>query len=200
MGHFGRAPIRWAWFVVAFPALLFNYFGQGALVLSDPRAIAHPFYGLAPSWAHYPLVILATAATVIASQAVISGTFSLTRQAIQLGQLPRLRIVQTDSEHVGQIYIPFVNWTLMCATIGLVIAFQSSGNLGSAYGLAVSADMVIATVLAFFVALRFGWQPTCVGLLAIGFLIIDVTFLSANLFKFFDGGWYPCSSQRWYLP
>ena len=191
MGHFGRQPIRLAWFSIALPALLLNYFGQGALILSDASAIAHPFYGLGPKWAHYPLVILATAATVIASQAVISGTFSLTRQAVQLGQLPRLRIIQTDREHIGQIYIPFVNWALMLATIGLVIGFESSSNLASAYGLAVSADMVITTILAFFVALRFGWRPATVGLLAACFLLIDLAFFGANLFKFFDGGWYP---------
>ncbi len=191
MGHFGRQPIRLAWFAVALPALLLNYFGQGALILSDPNAISHPFYGLGPEWAHYPLVILATSATVIASQAVISGTFSLTRQAVQLGQLPRLRIVQTDRQHIGRIYIPFINWALMIATIGLVIGFGSSENLASAYGLAVSADMVITTILAFFVALRFGWGPITTGLLALFFLVIDVAFFGANLFKFFDGGWYP---------
>ncbi len=191
MGHFGRRPIRLAWFALALPSLLLNYFGQGALVLSDPDAITHPFYGLAPAWAHYPLVILATAATVIASQAVISGTFSLTRQAVQLGQLPRLKIVQTDRQHIGQIYIPFVNWALMVATIGLVIGFGSSTNLASAYGLAVSADMVVTTLLAFFVALRFGWHPAVVIVLAALFVVIDLAFFGANLFKFFDGGWYP---------
>jgi KUP system potassium uptake protein len=191
MGHFGRQPIRLAWFAVALPALLLNYFGQGALVLSNPGAMAHPFYGLGPTWAHYPLVILATVATVIASQAVISGTFSLTRQAVQLGQLPRLTIVQTDREHIGQIYIPFVNWTLMLATIGLVIGFETSSNLAAAYGLAVSADMVITSVLAFFVALRYGWHPAFAGALALAFLVVDIAFLGSNLFKFLDGGWYP---------
>ena len=191
MGHFGRQPIRLAWFAVALPALLLNYFGQGALILGDPAASAHPFYGLSPQWAHYPLVILATSATVIASQAVISGTFSLTRQAVQLGQLPRLRIVQTAREHIGQIYIPFVNWALMLATVALVIGFQSSENLASAYGLAVSADMVITTILALFVAVRFGWPLAVATLLAVLFLVIDLAFLGANLFKFLDGGWYP---------
>jgi KUP system potassium uptake protein len=191
MGHFGRRPIQLAWFAIALPALLLNYFGQGALVLSDPTAMAHPFYGLGPPWTHYPLVILATTATVIASQAVISGTFSLTRQAVQLGQLPRVTIVQTDRAHIGQIYIPVVNWGLMIATIGLVIGFETSSNLASAYGLAVSADMVITSLLAFFVAVRFGWHPALAGALAILFLIVDVAFLGANLFKFFDGGWYP---------
>ncbi len=191
MGHFGRQPIRLAWFALALPTLLLNYFGQGALILSDAGSITHPFYGLGPKWTHYPLVILATTATVIASQAVISGAFSLTRQAIQLGQFPRLKIVQTDREHIGQIYIPFVNWALMLATIGLVIGFESSNNLASAYGLAVSADMVITTILAFFVALRFGWHPVLAGLLAATFLVVDLAFLGANLFKFFSGGWYP---------
>ncbi len=191
MGHFGRAPIRLAWFAVALPALLLNYFGQGALILSDPIAALHPFYGLSPDWAHYPLVVLATTATVIASQAVISGAFSLTRQAVQLGQLPRLKIVQTDREHIGQIYIPAVNWALMAGTIGLVIGFESSNNLGSAYGLAVSADMVITTILAYFVALRFSWHPLLTTPLALSFLVVDLAFFGANTFKFFDGGWYP---------
>jgi len=191
MGHFGRQPIRTAWFVVALPALLLNYFGQGAGVLADPSTIEHPFYSLGPDWAHYPLVAMATLATIIASQAVISGVFSLTRQAVQLGQLPRFRILQTDRENIGQIYIPFVNWALMTATIGLVIGFRSSGNLAAAYGLAVSADMVITTCLAYFVALRFGWHPAAAGALAAGFLVFDLAFLGANLFKFFEGGWYP---------
>lgn len=191
MGHFGRAPIRMAWFCLALPALLLNYFGQGALVLHDVNAIEHPFYGLSPQWAHYPLVFLATMATVIASQAVISGVFSLTRQAVQLGQLPRLKIVQTDRDHIGQIYVPTVNALLMIATIGLVVAFGSSERLASAYGLAVSADMVITTILAYFVAVRFGWQPWIVGALAVVFLCVDLLFFAANIFKFFDGGWYP---------
>lgn len=191
MGHFGREPIRMAWFFVALPALLLNYFGQGAGVLADPDAIEHPFYALAPGWAHYPLVGLATMATIIASQAVISGVFSLTRQAVQLGQLPRMQILQTDREHIGQIYIPFMNWSLMLATIGLVLGFRSSGNLAAAYGLAVAADMVITTCLAYFVARRFGWNPWFAGGLAGSFLVVDLTFLGANIFKFFEGGWYP---------
>lgn len=191
MGHFGRQPIRLAWFTVALPALLLNYFGQGALILADAKAALHPFYGLGPTWAHYPLVIVATTATIIASQAVISGTFSLTRQAVQLGQLPRIKVVQTDRQHIGQIYIPFINWALMIATIGLVLGFRSSSNLASAYGLAVSADMVITTVLAFFVALRFGWHPLLTAMLALAFLAVDLAFLAGNSFKFFDGGWYP---------
>ena len=136
-------------------------------------------------------MVIATTATVIASQAVISGAFSLTRQAVQLGQLPRLKIVQTDRQHIGQIYVPVINWALMVGTIGLVIGFESSNNLGSAYGLAVSADMVITTILAYFVALRFGWHPILTTLLALACLVIDLAFFGANTFKFFDGGWYP---------
>jgi KUP system potassium uptake protein len=191
MGHFGRQPIRYAWFFIALPALLLNYFGQGAIVLADPETVSHPFYGLGADWAHYPLVLLATIATIIASQAVISGVFSLTRQAIHLGQLPAIGIMQTDRQHIGQIYIPFVNWALMFATIGLVVSFRTSDNLASAYGLAVAADMVITTCLAYFVARRFGWNPLIAGGLAAVFLVIDLAFLGANLFKFFDGGWYP---------
>ena len=191
MGHFGRQPIRLAWFTVALPALLLNYFGQGALVLSDPIMVAHPFYGLAPHWAIYPMVILATVATIIASQAVISGAFSLTRQAVQLGQLPRMNIIQTDREQIGQVYIPAVNWLLMVATIALVMGFRSSSNLASAYGLAVSCDMVITTILAVFVAIRWGWHPVFAIALGALFLVVDFAFLGANMFKFLDGGWYP---------
>jgi len=191
MGHFGREPIRLAWFVVALPSLLLNYFGQGAGVLANPDAVVQPFYGLSPEWAHYPLVLLATVATVIASQAVISGVFSLTRQAMQLGQLPSIGIRQTDDEHIGQIYIPFVNWSLMVATIGLVVTFRTSDRLAAAYGLAVAADMVITTCLAYFVARRFHWNPIIAAGLAATFLMFDLAFLGANLFKFFEGGWYP---------
>ncbi len=191
MGHFGRGPIRFAWFTIVLPALVLNYFGQGALVLRDPAAVTQPFYQLAPAWALYPLVLLATMATVIASQAVISGVFSLTRQAVQLRMLPRLRIVQTHAEARGQIYIPVVNWLLCLATLGLVLGFRSSGNLASAYGVAVSTDMVITTVLAFFVATRWGWSVWRTSLLAAGFLIVDLAFFGANLAKVVDGGWYP---------
>jgi KUP system potassium uptake protein len=193
MGHFGRKPIRLAWFAVALPALLLNYFGQGALILGNPEMAEHPFYGLSPRWMIYPLVALATLATVIASQAVISGTFSLTRQAVQLGQLPRLRIVQTDTEHFGQVYVPAVNWALMIATIWLVLGFRTSTNLGSVYGLAVSLDMVITTVLAYFVARRWKWHPLLAALLALAFLVVDLAFFGANLFKIASGGWYPLS-------
>lgn len=190
MGHFGIAPIRLAWFVVVLPGLLLNYFGQGALMLGAPQT-RQPFYELAPDWALYPVVLLATLATVIASQAVISGVFSLTRQAVQLGQLPRLRIVQTSRESYGQIYIPFMNWVLMAATIGLVIGFKSSDRLASAYGVAVSMDMVITTVLAFFVAYRWRWFPRLAGTTALVLLLIDLSFFGANIFKIPDGGWYP---------
>ncbi|MES1953343.1 potassium uptake protein, Kup system [Salinisphaera hydrothermalis EPR70] len=190
MGHFGIAPIRIAWFAVVLPGLLLNYFGQGALMLSDPQT-RQPFYELAPHWALYPVVLIATLATVIASQAVISGVFSLTRQAVQLGQLPRMRIVQTSRESYGQIYIPIVNWVLMAATIGLVIGFKSSDRLASAYGVAVSLDMVITTVLAFFVARRWGWFPTFAAAIALLLILVDLSFFGANVFKIPDGGWYP---------
>jgi KUP system potassium uptake protein len=191
MGHFGRGPIRYAWFILVLPSLLLNYFGQGALVLGNPQEAHEPFYHLAPAWAVFPLVILAAAATVIASQAVISGTFSLTRQLVQLRQLPPLEIVQTSSDERGQIYIPFVNWLLMLATLGLVLGFKSSDALSSAYGIAVSATMVITTVLAFFVARRFNWHPVPVGFLAVLLMIFDVSFFASNLAKIADGGWYP---------
>ena len=191
MGHFGRSPIRYAWFVLVLPALLLNYFGQGALVLGNPDEAHEPFYHLVPSWGIYPMVVLAGAATVIASQAVISGTFSLTRQLVQLRQLPPLDIVQTSSDEQGQIYIPLVNWVLMLATLGLVLGFKSSDALSSAYGIAVSATMVITTVLAFFVARRFDWHPMLVGFLAAFLLIFDVSFFASNLVKIEDGGWYP---------
>lgn len=191
LGHFGLGPIRRAWFVVVLPSLLLNYFGQGALILQDPIEAAHPFFHLAPEWLGFALIGLATLATVIASQAVISGTFSLTAQAIRLDLLPRMRIVHTSADERGQIYIPFVNWTLMIATIGLVIGFDSSTQLGAAYGLAVSADMAITTLLAGVIAYRYGRHPILVVGAAIVTWIIDWSFVSANLFKFTDGGWYP---------
>lgn len=191
MGHFGRTAIRQAWFVVALPALLLVYFGQGAAILADPASAAHPFYSLVPQFAVYPVVALATTATVIASQAVISGAFSLTRQAIQLGQLPRLTIIQTHRDFMGQIYIPIVNWFLMIATLWLVLAFRSSTNLGAAYGVGVSTDMVITTILAFFVALRFRWHLLLAIFLTAIYLVIDVSFFSANLVKIASGGWFP---------
>lgn len=192
MGHFGRRPIRLAWFSLVLPALLLNYFGQGALVLARGAAVHHPFYQLAPAWALYPLVGLTTAATIIASQAVISGSFSLTHQLVALGQLPRLNIVQTSTEEQGQIYVPMVNWMLMILTIGLVLGFRSSSALAAAYGIAVSATMVITTVLAYFVAVdRFGWPQWLTAAACAVFLSVDVAFFGANLIKIEDGGWYP---------
>ncbi|MDN5870214.1 MAG: potassium transporter Kup [Nitrococcus sp.] len=190
MGHFGLPPIRLAWFALVLPALVLNYFGQGALLLAQP-AIEQPFYQLAPHWALYYLVGLATLAAVIASQAVISGVFSLTRQAIYLGQLPRFNIIQTSRESYGQIYIPAINWALMLATISLVIGFQSSSDLAGAYGVAVATDMVITTILAFFVARRWRWFPLIAMFAGAVLLPIDLAFFGANLFKIPDGGWIP---------
>lgn len=190
MGHFGVRPIRLAWFALVFPALLLNYFGQGALLLAHPN-ITNPFYQLAPDWALYPLVALATMAAIIASQAVISGVFSLARQAIHLDQLPPFKIIQTSRQSYGQVYIPAVNWILMAGTLGLVYAFQSSDGLAGAYGVAVSSDMLVTTVLAFFVARRWGWFPIASAIAAGLFLIVDLSFFTANLFKIPDGGWIP---------
>lgn len=192
MGHFGRRPIRLTWYVFVLPALLMNYFGQGALLLADPSAASHPFYALAPSWALYPLVMLATAATIIASQAVISGAFSLTRQAIQLGYFPRLKIEHTSTETIGQIYIPQLNWLLMLATIGLVLGFRSTSKLAAAYGVAVTATMIIATALFYVVAReKFGWSRLAAGLPAALFLLVDLSFFGANISKIEHGAWFP---------
>ena len=192
MGHFGRAPIRLAWFGCAFPCLILNYFGQGALVLADPAQASHPFYHLAPGWALYPLIALATAATVIASQAVISGAFSLTRQAVQLGQCPRFRIIQTSSEETGQVYVPAVNVALGLATVGLVLGFKTSGNLAAAYGIAVSSTMVITTFLTFYVMRKqWKWSGWVAGGIALLFLPIDLLFFGANVLKIGEGGWFP---------
>jgi KUP system potassium uptake protein len=192
VGHFGRRPIRVAWFALVLPALVVNYLGQGALLLEHPHTTRSPFYLLAPDWARYPLVALATIATVIASQAVISGAFSLTRQAIQLGYCPRLRIEHTSSEHIGQVYVPAVNWALMLLTVGLVLGFGSSANLAAAYGLAVSTTMVITTLLAYVVAVQcWRWRPAVAALVTVLFLVVDCAFLGANLVKFVHGGWFP---------
>jgi KUP system potassium uptake protein len=192
MGHFGRRPIRLAWFTVVLPALLLNYFGQGALLLRDPALAANPFYHLAPWWALYPLVALATAATVIASQAVISGAFSLTWQAVQLGLLPRVRVIHTSEDEIGQIYIPLVNQGLLVATVALVLGFRTSSNLAAAYGVAVTGTMVITTILAFTVMRRlWGWSLPLAAALTGFFLAIDAAFLAANLVKVVDGGWFP---------
>ena len=192
IGHFGRAPIRLAWFILVLPCLVLNYFGQGALILNNPSYTVNPFYHLTPDWALYPMVILATLATIIASQAIISGAFSLTFQAVQLGYLPRLRILHTSEEERGQIYMPQVNWILFMATVAVVLGFQSSSNLAAAYGVAVSTTMVITTILGF-VAMRTLWNwNIAVSILVAGFfLIVDLTFFSANLLKILQGGWYP---------
>ena len=191
LGHFGLSPIRRAWFFAVLPALVLNYFGQGALILKDASEAAHPFFHLAPDWAIYPLVALATVATIIASQAVISGVFSLTAQAVRLNLLPRMNIVHTSPDERGQVYIPVVNWTLMIATVGLAIGFGSSDSLGAAYGLAVSADMAITTLLAAVIAIRYGKHPLLFAAVAAAIWIVDWAFLVANAFKFADGGWYP---------
>ena len=192
MGHFGAKPIRLAWYGCVLPALTLNYLGQGALLLSDPLAISNPFFLLFPQWALYPAVGLATIATVIASQAVISGVFSVTRQAIQLGFLPRMQIKHTSERTIGQIYIPFVNWTLLAAIVMAVLGFGSSSNLAAAYGVAVTATMVIETILTFFV-IRYAWKyPLLLCLLATGlFLVIDATFFAATILKIAHGGWFP---------
>ncbi|WP_262029086.1 potassium transporter Kup [Microvirga sp. Mcv34] len=192
LGHFGRNPIRVAWGTVVFPALALNYLGQGALVLSNPEAITNPFFLLAPPWLLLPLVILATLATIVASQAVITGAYSLTRQAVQLGLLPRLEVRFTSETHQGQIYLPRVNWLLLAAVVGLVLLFGSSSSLASAYGIAVFGTMVVTTLLACLVMSRsWGWGPVKTGLIMIPLLLIDLTFLSSNLVKLLDGGYVP---------
>jgi len=192
MGHFGAIPIRRAWLFFVLPALVLNYFGQGALIIHDPAAIKNPFYLLAPSWALLPLVVLATCATVIASQAVISGAFSLTRQAIQMGYCPRLTITHTSDRQIGQIYIPFINWTLMGAVMLLVVGFQTSSNLAAAYGIAVTMALTIDSLLIYVVLTRL-WHWNRLGALAIviPLLVIDLLFLSSNALKIPQGGWFP---------
>jgi KUP system potassium uptake protein len=192
MGHFGRRPIRLAWFVVTLPALLLNYFGQGALLLADADAAHNPFYRLAPSWFLYPLVALATLATIIASQAVISGAFSLTRQAVQLGYSPRVPVTHTSSDEEGQIYIGPINWALMVACCGLVLGFGASTHLAAAYGMAVTTTMVITTLLFYVLAReRWHWSRLAAGSLTAVFLAIDLAFLGANAVKIEHGGWFP---------
>ncbi len=192
MGHFGPRPIRLAWFYVALVALLLNYFGQGALLLHNPEAVENPFYHLAPSWALYPLVCIATVATVVASQAVISGAFSLSMQAVQLGYSPRLNIQHTSQTERGQIYLPIINKVLMICCIGLVLGFRSSGNLAAAYGIAVTSTMGITTVL-FFVVARFNWRWGLMKTILIcgSFLVFDLSFFIANIVKVAHGGWFP---------
>ena len=192
MGHFGKKPIRLAWFSFVLPALLLNYFGQGALILADPKTVANPFFHLAPDWALFPLVILSALATVIASQAVISGVFSLTRQAVQLGFMPRLDIQHTSDMEIGQIYIPLVNWALLTAVIVVVLTFQSSSHLAAAYGIAVTGTMVITAILSCTVAMRnWGWPKALVLTILVGFLCIDIPLFAANALKLFAGGWLP---------
>ena len=192
MGHFGAKPIQYAWLGYVLPALLINYFGQGALLLADPSAIENPFYRLAPEWALYPLVILATIATVIASQAVISGAFSITQQAIQLGYTPRLEVQHTSDQEIGQIYLPALNWLLLVSIIALVIGFGSSSNLAAAYGIAVTGTMLITNILAIAVAVRlWNWSPVRAVLGALPFICIDLGFFLANSVKIPDGGWFP---------
>jgi KUP system potassium uptake protein len=194
MGHFGRRPIRRAWFFLAFPALTLNYLGQGSLILGSPKAIDNPFFLLIPHWARLPMVILATLATVIASQAVISGAFSVTRQAVQLGFLPRVTIHHTSDQEVGQVYAPAVNWGIFTAVVALVIGFGSSAHLASAYGIAVTGTLAIDTIL-FFVVVRALWKkPLWVVFAgAAAFLVVDLAFFSANLRKVVHGGWFPLS-------
>ena len=192
MGHFGRGPIRIGWYAVVFPSLLLNYFGQGAKLLHDPTASSNPFYSLVPGWALYPVVAIATAATVVASQALISGAFSLTQQAVQLGFFPRVTIVHTSKSTEGQIYIPEINTALMLACIGCVLLFKSSTALAAAYGIAVTGTMSITTVVYYVVVTRtWGWSPLKAGALAGLFLVFDLAFFGANAAKFVDGGWFP---------
>ncbi|NFV81867.1 potassium transporter Kup [Magnetospirillum aberrantis] len=192
MGHFGRLPIRLAWYLLVLPALLLNYFGQGALLLTRPEAIENPFFNMAPAWAGIPLLILATCATVIASQAVISGAFSVTRQAIQLGYLPRMTIIHTSEKEIGQIYIPILNWVLMLFVMALVIGFRSSSNLASAYGIAVTGTMAITTaMLGILMVTVWKWNRTRVWLLLGVFITLDLAFFLANATKIPHGGWFP---------
>ena len=192
LGHFGKKPIRLAWFAVVMPALVLNYFGQGAMLLQHPENVGNPFYEMAPAWALYPLIVLATLAAVIASQALITAAFSVTKQAIQLGYLPRLRLLHTSVRETGQIYVPFVNWSLYVCIVIAVVVFGSSSALASAYGIAVTIDMTITTVMTFFV-IRYGWKlPLWLCVAATGcFFVIDIIFFAANAVKILDGGWFP---------
>jgi KUP system potassium uptake protein len=192
MGHFGPRPIRFGWFSVVLPCLVLNYAGQGALLLRNPAAIENPFYLLVPSWALYPMIILATMAAVIASQAVISGVFSLARQAIQLGYLPRLGIKHTSDSEEGQIYVPFLNWLLLIAIVILILIFKTSSNLASAYGLAVTLTMLCDTILvAVFIYYAWKWSLPKVMLLIIPFFILESVLVAAASLKMFSGGWVP---------
>jgi K+ transporter len=192
IGHFGTTPIRLTWFAIVLPALTLNYFGQGALLLVQPEAAVNPFYRMAPSWALYPMVVLATAAAVIASQAIISGAFSLTMQAIQLGYSPRLKVIYTSARIIGQIYVPVVNWGLMIACIALVLGFRTSSNLAAAYGVAITTTMLITTIL-FYIVARYRWRWPAAAALTIAafFITIDLAFFGANMLKVAHGGWFP---------
>ncbi|GBU15043.1 putative potassium transport system protein kup [Polaromonas sp.] len=192
LGHFGKKPIRLAWFFIVMPSLVLNYFGQGALLLNNPAAVKNPFFMMAPEWALMPLVALSTMAAVIASQALITGAFSITKQAIQMGYLPRLRSQHTSVRDVGQIYLPFVNWCLFATIVLAVVMFRSSGNLAAAYGIAVCTDMLITTILTFYV-IRYGWKyPLSLCLAATSvFFLVDFAFFASNLMKFLAGGWFP---------
>jgi KUP system potassium uptake protein len=192
LGHFGKRPIRLAWFGIVMPALLLNYFGQGAMLLQHPENVRNPFYEMVPEWALYPLIALATLATVIASQALITAAFSVSKQAVQLGYLPRLRLLHTSVRDTGQIYVPFVNWSLYACVVFAVVVFGSSGALASAYGIAVTIDMTITTVMTFFV-IRWAWRlPLMVCLAATGFFfVVDIVFFAANAVKVLEGGWFP---------
>lgn len=192
IGHFGTAPIRLTWFAIVLPALVLNYFGQGALLLLQPESAVNPFFRMAPSWALYPMVILATAAAVIASQAIISGAFSLTMQAIQLGYSPRLQVKYTSARIIGQIYVPVVNWILMISCVGLVLGFRTSSHLAAAYGVAITTTMLITTILFYCVARRRWHWPAAIALpVAAFFIVIDLTFFGANMLKIAHGGWFP---------
>ncbi|HEX7437993.1 MAG TPA: KUP/HAK/KT family potassium transporter, partial [Caldimonas sp.] len=192
LGHFGKRPIRLAWFSLVMPALVINYFGQGAMLLAHPERVKNPFYEMAPTWALYPLIGLATCATVIASQALITAAYSVTKQAIQLGYLPRLRILHTSVRETGQIYLPFVNWGLYGCIVLAVVLFGSSSRLAAAYGIAVTIDMLITTTMTFFV-IRYGWKyPWPLAFAATGFFfLVDFTYFAANVVKVVDGGWFP---------
>jgi len=192
MGHFGVKPIQQAWLFLVFPALLLNYLGQGTLLLNDAAAISNPFYLLAPHWAQWPMVILATLATIIASQAVITGAYSVTHQAIQLGYLPRMRVLHTSAREYGQVYVPYINWLLLVAVLGVVLAFQTSGAMAAAYGVAVTGTMVLTNILAFTYFYHSRRWPLELALPVFGlFFVIDATFLAANMLKLMDGGWFP---------
>ncbi len=195
MGHFGPLPIRIAWFGVALPALTLNYFGQGGLLLAEPGAIDSPFYELAPAWSHVPLVVLATVATVIASQSIISGAYSMTQQAINLGFLPRMNIVHTAGSEIGQIYVPFVNWTLAAGTLAAVLGFGSSDALAGAFGIAVSLLMVITTLMATFVALHWKHNRWIVYAVNGSLLVLDLFFFASTSTKLVDGGWFPLAHR-----